>query len=105
MNEYNKSDLDRIASETNFIRDNLEKVLRLCDILKHLNEDPLYANHLALKGGTAINLTVLNLPRLSVDIDLDFTKECSRDEMIAIRKHINQDFKSYMFTKGYTFKS
>ena len=22
--------------------------------------------------------------------------------MIAIREHINQDFKSYMFTKGYT---
>jgi len=27
-----------------------------------------------LKGGTAINLTVFQLPRLSVDIDLDFTQ-------------------------------
>lgn len=29
---------------------------------------------LALKGGTAINLTIFNLPRLSVDIDLDFSE-------------------------------
>ena len=27
-------------------------------------------NALALKGGTAINLTIFNLPRLSVDIDM-----------------------------------
>ena len=34
----------------------------------------------ALKGGTAINLTIFNLPRLSVDIDMDYlkTRICSR---------------------------
>lgn len=101
MYNYSKTDLERIASGTDFIRDNLEKVFRLCDILKHLNENPLFAEHLALKGGTAINLTVFNLPRLSVDIDLDFTKECSRDEMMIIRDSINQDFLNYMFTQGY----
>jgi len=101
MYNYSKSDLERMASETNFIRDNLEKILRLCDILRHLNENPLFAEYLALKGGTAINLTVFKLPRLSVDIDLDFTKECSRDEMMTIRETINQDFLNYMFTQGY----
>jgi predicted nucleotidyltransferase component of viral defense system len=101
MYNYSKTDLERIASGTDFIRDNLEKVFRLCDILKHLNENPLFAEHLALKGGTAINLTVFNLPRLSVDIDLDFIKECPRDEMMTIRNNINQDFLNYMFTQGY----
>lgn len=101
MYNYSKTDLERIASSTDFIRDNLEKVFRLCDILKHLNENPLFAEHLALKGGTAINLTVFYLPRLSVDIDLDFTKECLRDEMMTIRENINQDFLNYMFTQGY----
>ena len=101
MYNYSKTDLERIASGTDFIRDNLEKVFRLCDILKHLNENSLFAEHLALKGGTAINLTVFNLPRLSVDIDLDFTKECSREEMMTIRENINQDFLNYMFTQGY----
>lgn len=101
MYNYSKTDLERIASSTDFIRDNLEKVFRLCYILKHLNENPLFAEHLALKGGTAINLTVFYLPRLSVDIDLDFTKECLRDEMMTIRENINQDFLNYMFTQGY----
>ncbi|WP_294083892.1 nucleotidyl transferase AbiEii/AbiGii toxin family protein [Proteiniphilum sp. UBA5384] len=101
MYNYSKTDLERIASGTDFIRDNLEKVFRLCDVLKHLNENPLFVDHLALKGGTAINLIVFNLPRLSVDIDLDFTKECSRDEMMKIRENINQDFLNYMFTQGY----
>jgi predicted nucleotidyltransferase component of viral defense system len=101
MYNYNKTDLEKIASHTGFIRDNLEKVFRLCDILKHLNENPVFTGYLALKGGTAINLTVFNVPRLSVDIDLDFTKECSRNEMLGIRETINQDFLTFMFSQGY----
>jgi len=38
---------------------------------------------LALKGGTAINLTIFDLPRLSVDIDLDFSQMLSRQEMLG----------------------
>jgi predicted nucleotidyltransferase component of viral defense system len=41
--------------------------------------------HLALKGGTAINLTIFNLPRLSVDIDLDYTQNVDREEMLKSR--------------------
>lgn len=36
----------------------------------------------ALKGGTAINLFVRDLPRLSVDIDLAFVKISSREEAL-----------------------
>jgi predicted nucleotidyltransferase component of viral defense system len=82
MYNYTKKDLDKIAAETGFIRDNLEKAFRLCEILQYLNENQLLIDHLAMKGGTAINLTVFDLPRLSVDIDLDFTKECNREEML-----------------------
>jgi len=101
MYNYNKSDLERIASSTDFIRDNLEKVLRLNEILKHLNENPIFEKHLALKGGTAINMTVFNLPRLSVDIDLDFSIDCQREEMLSIREMINQNLLNYMFAQGY----
>lgn len=101
MSSYSKADLDKIAKESGFIRDNLEKVIRLIDILSFFNVNPLLSQSLALKGGTAINLIVFKMPRLSVDIDLDFIKECEKEEMIIIRELINQEILSYMFTQGY----
>ena len=101
MYNYSKSFLDKIAIETGFIRDNLEKVFRLCEILQYLNENQLFAEHLALKGGTAINLTVFNMPRLSVDIDLDFSKECNREKMLEIRTNINDNLLNFMFAQAY----
>ena len=101
MFEYSKAELAEKANEMNFVRDTLEKVLRLTDILKYLNSNPLTKETLVLKGGTAINLTVFNLPRLSVDIDLDFAKNLSRDEMMRTREQIREDVKIYMSTQGY----
>ena len=101
MFNYTKKDLNRIALETGFIRDNLEKIIRLSDILRNINENTLYADNLALKGGTAINLTVFSLPRLSVDIDFDFTRNCERNEMLRVREKINTDLLNYMFSEGY----
>ena len=46
----------------------LDKVDRLLDLLAELSEHPLLKDKLALHGGTAINLFMLNIPRLSVDI-------------------------------------
>ena len=101
MYNYTKKSLDKIALETGFIRDNLEKVFRLCEVLQYLNENQLFASNLALKGGTAINLTVFNMPRLSVDIDLDFTKECTREEMFEVRTNINDNLLNFMFAQAY----
>ena len=101
MYNYSKNFLDRIATETGFIRDPLEKVFRLCDILQFLNAHSTTNECLALKGGTAINLTIFNLPRLSVDIDLDFAVECSRDKMMSARTNINGDILNFMFAQGY----
>jgi predicted nucleotidyltransferase component of viral defense system len=72
MPQFNRRELDVRAREYGFNRDTFEKVLRLRTILDFLNTHEYMREHLLLKGGTAINLTVFNLPRLSVDIDLDF---------------------------------
>ena len=72
-----------IIQKQNFIRDTLEKVVRLSEVLDYINGNPIMKGCLALKGGTAINLTVFHLPRLSVDIDLDFCSEGNRDEMLV----------------------
>ena len=91
-----------MSSETGFIRDNLEKVFRLCDILQWINSHPSTSGSLTLKGGTAINLLIFNLPRLSVDIDFDFCRMCSRDEMMNARTMINEYLLNYMFAQGYS---
>ena len=101
MNSYNKQALDIIAKEQGFIRDNLEKVMRLVEILNYIHHSPLLSKSLVLKGGTAINLTVFQLPRLSVDIDLDFTIDCDRESMLSIRKEVNSEILRYMEAEGY----
>lgn len=99
---YDKRYISTRAEEIGFIKDTLEKVYRLADILEYLNSNPLLKDSLALKGGTAINLTIFNLPRLSVDIDLDFLKNVSRDDMLQEREKINADIFKYMQTQGYS---
>jgi len=102
MPVYNKAILSAQAAELGFIRDTFEKVLRLVDILGFINADPLLSEALALKGGTAINLTVFGLPRLSVDIDLDYMRNNSLDEMTTDREQINQLIASYVSGQGYS---
>ncbi len=100
MNSYNKNDLAQLAAQTNFLRDNLEKVLRLADVLQFIADNPKLNQYLVLKGGTAINLTVFNLPRLSVDIDLDFHSDCSREQMLETRSAINAELHAYMASQS-----
>lgn len=102
MFNYTKSELSAMAKEHNFVRDTLEKVLRLADILEYIGKNPVTKSRLVLKGGTAINLTVFNLPRLSVDIDLDFCGVIERDDMLKLRAIITDDIRKYMYSQGYS---
>jgi len=102
LSNYDIIYLGKKAEELDFIRDTLEKVTRLADILEYLNTNPLLKKGLALKGGTAINLTIFNLPRLSVDIDMDYLITNSREEMLKSREVINSTIDRYMLSQGYT---
>ncbi|MCM1048032.1 MAG: nucleotidyl transferase AbiEii/AbiGii toxin family protein [Clostridiales bacterium] len=93
--------LSKTAAQEGFVRDTLEKVYRLARVLQYINSNPLMRDCLALKGGTAINLTVFNLPRLSVDIDLDYSKETDREGMLEDRRLIVEDMEKYMTAEGY----
>ena len=61
----------RLADETGHQASTLEKVLRLLDLLQEIARDPVLADRLVLKGGTALNLFHFGPDRLSVDIDLN----------------------------------
>ncbi|MBS3985956.1 MAG: nucleotidyl transferase AbiEii/AbiGii toxin family protein [Selenomonadales bacterium] len=102
---YEKRKLGKRAQELGFARDTLEKACRLAEILKFLNTNPLLKDSLALKGGTAINLTIFNLPRLSIDIDLDYLCNNSLDEMRADRGRIFDSIIKYMSANRYELSS
>lgn len=101
MLQFDRIALGRKAKELGFVRDTFEKVCRLIDVLSFLEQDTFLCDSLALKGGTAINLTIFDLPRLSVDIDLDFSKNMSREEMLAFRPVISEKIKKQMIRNGY----
>ena len=102
--QFDKITLGRKAKELGFVRDTFEKVCRLVEVLKFIG-DSLLSNSLALKGGTAINLTIFDLPRLSVDIDMDYSKNISREEMLKERVEINKHISKFMSALGYTLSA
>lgn len=99
--QYDKKFLQTIAKQNGYNANTLEKVIRLVDVLHYLNEDVFLRQHLALKGGTALNLTVFDLPRLSVDIDLDFATNLSKNDMLGCREDIKRKIEDYMTANGY----
>ncbi len=100
--QYDRISLGREAKELGFVRDTYEKVCRLTDVLGFLEQDEALNNCLALKGGTAINLTIFDLPRLSVDIDLAFAENLPRDAMLEKRSLITEHIRKYMTAGGCT---
>lgn len=100
--EYDKKLIQRIASEHSYTATNVEKVIRLCLILEDLNSLEEFAGKLLLKGGTAINLIAFDrLPRLSVDLDLDFADNPSKEETDIQREKINNALSAYSENMGY----
>jgi predicted nucleotidyltransferase component of viral defense system len=87
-----ESDLLREAAATGFQSERLEKVVRLLELLEALRSHPFLKKRLVLKGGTALNLFVFDVPRLSVDIDLNYVGAVERETMLAERPRIEQAF-------------
>ena len=101
MMQFDRITLGRQAKELGFVRDTFEKVCRLADVLSFMENDELISESLALKGGTAINLTIFELPRLSVDIDMDYSNDVPRETMLQEREQINDHIRKYMTASGY----
>jgi hypothetical protein len=87
---FTAQELQEHAAALGFRPDSLEKVYRLLHLLEALRSHAFLRPRLALKGGTALNLFVFDVPRLSVDIDLNYVGSAARDEMLADRPKIEQ---------------
>jgi len=104
MPMYDKAVLAKRAQELGFNRDAYEKMSRLTEMLRFIGGDSELGTLLALKGGTAINLTVFNLPRLSVDIDMDFSENLAREETRIKRERVNELLSRYMAAESYALR-
>ena len=98
---YNKEEILKVANKYNFQRDIFEKTLRIKNIIDFFQIDNVLKNHFLLKGGTAINLVFLNLPRLSVDIDMDYYPNDDKNNMLINREKITEIIKEYMIEQDY----
>ena len=105
MFSYTKKEVVMLAQELNVQKQTLERVLRLIDVLKFINTDEYLKEKLALKGGTAINLSFYNCTRLSVDIDFDYIGSIEREQMISDRALIEAKLLSYMQESNIQYRS
>ena len=80
-----KQELLKAAQIAKFHPEILEKVWWLLDILKEIGKHPFLQDRIALKGGTALNLFYFDVPRLSVDIDLNYIGSSERSKMLLER--------------------
>lgn len=85
-----------------FAPQTVDKVERLLDLLDELGEHPSLKGKLALHGGTAINLFMLDVPRLSVDIDLSYIGALDREAMLADRPVVERSIAEVARAQGYS---
>jgi predicted nucleotidyltransferase component of viral defense system len=83
--KISKEKLQQEASNTGFKMEHLEKVHILMDLLNDFATFPQLKDKFVLKGGTALNLFFFELPRLSVDIDLNYIGSVERNTMLVER--------------------
>ncbi|MCU0665112.1 MAG: nucleotidyl transferase AbiEii/AbiGii toxin family protein [Myxococcota bacterium] len=99
-----RDQLQRAASDTGFSIDSLEKVWMLVRLLNLMAAHPFLGPRVALKGGTALNLFVFDLPRLSVDIDVNYIGAADRETMMAERPKIDAALSQVFSRLGLTVK-
>jgi predicted nucleotidyltransferase component of viral defense system len=88
------------AENTGFRLEILERVSLLLRLLEGFQAHPFLKGRLALKGGSALNLFEFNVPRLSVDIDLNYIGAIDLEKMQAERPKVEQAVKAVCEREG-----
>ncbi len=99
-----RKDFEKIQRTTGFNLELLEKTYHLTRILNEIQKQSILKEVLTLKGGTALNFIYLDVPRLSIDIDFDFTGHSTKEEMIKQREIIEREIKKIASKLNYKLK-
>ena len=100
---FDESTINAVHQQTGFDQLYIEKVLRLLGILELFFSTPVLKDKYVLKGGTALNLFYFQLPRLSVDIDLNYLG-LDREIMLADRREHESVLSELLTANGYNLK-
>lgn len=92
------------ARSSGFRPEVLEKAIQLLHLLQSLSEHHHLEGKFALRGGTALNLFYFELPRLSVDIDLDYIGAREVDAMKAERPAFERAIEAVCSREGFNIK-
>lgn len=88
-----RKEFEKIQKTTGLNPELLEKVYHITRILNEIQEQPILKENLTLKGGTALNFIYLKIPRLSIDLDFDYTGKITKEEMTRQRPQIEKEIK------------
>jgi predicted nucleotidyltransferase component of viral defense system len=92
------------AAEAGFQEDQFEKVCHLVNLLAAIFKHPFLKSRMVLKGGTALNLFIFDMPRLSVDIDLNYIGAIDRKTMLEERPKIDEAIRAVCEREGLRIK-
>ena len=98
--KVSRQKLQKEAQATGFRPEILEKVIHLLNLLDAFNNHPFLKGRWVLKGGTALNLFLFDVPRLSVDIDLNYIGAVDRDTMMAERPKVEKAIQDVCMAKN-----
>jgi predicted nucleotidyltransferase component of viral defense system len=95
-------DFNKISIDTGFNPVQIEKVLRISDILENISAVPFMRKRLALYGGTALAFVHFEeIERLSVDIDFNY-RHIDDADWGDVRDQIDVNMKTILYSLGYT---
>ncbi len=86
--------LSRLSGQTGYRQEILEKVSILLSWLDRASNTENLSGRFSLKGGTAINLFFLEIPRLSVDIDINYIGSPTRNDLDSARDSFEKNIES-----------
>jgi predicted nucleotidyltransferase component of viral defense system len=89
------------ATATGFRPEILEKVIHLLNLLENFRAHPFLKDRCVLKGGTALNLFLFDVPRLSVDIDLNYIASADRKVMLEEKPKIEKALTDVFAREGF----
>ena len=102
--KVSREKLLREAQATGFRPEILEKAIQLLNLLEAFQGHPYIEGRLALKGGTALNLFYFDVPRLSVDIDLNYVGAAGRNTMLEERPKLEEAVAAVCAREGFTVR-